>query len=323
MSFRFQKVVIGGTFDLLHLGHKKLLQTAFTEGKFVSIGLTTDTFNIARDKYTFQNFPQRKRQLSSYLNTAGFTNRYKIIPINDIYGNSHTDQQLEAIVVTSETDKNSKLINQKRLATNLPQLTIITTPHQLDQSAQIISSTRIRQGLIDQTGIVYQQFLKKIANKQIPQNLQQKLKKPLGNLIQEIPKKISGKLITIGDITTKNFLNKNQTPDLAVIDLKTKRIQHFDSVADLGISQETKIIKLNNPAGQISSELIDCLLNQNTSKNQTVIQILGEEDLVVLPAVLLSPLGTRIYYGQPDQGLVSIIVNPSSKKKIYQLLSLE
>ena len=38
------EVIIGGTFDHLHQGHKALLEAAITFGFFVRIGITTDAF---------------------------------------------------------------------------------------------------------------------------------------------------------------------------------------------------------------------------------------------------------------------------------------
>ena len=50
-------------------------------------------------------------------------------------------------------------------------------------------------------------------------------------------------------------------------------------------------------------------------------QVNGEEDLVVLPLILLTPLNTIIYYGQPSEGLVKVIVSESIKDKAYNLVS--
>jgi hypothetical protein len=46
----------------------------------------------------------------------------------------------------------------------------------------------------------------------------------------------------------------------------------------------------------------------------------GEEDLAVLPVLLISPLGFSVFYGQPNEGLVKIQVSEENKEKAYQLV---
>ncbi len=41
---KYKKIAIGGTFDKLHDGHKKLLTTAFELGEKVEIGVTSNAF---------------------------------------------------------------------------------------------------------------------------------------------------------------------------------------------------------------------------------------------------------------------------------------
>ena len=50
------------------------------------------------------------------------------------------------------------------------------------------------------------------------------------------------------------------------------------------------------------------------------IVIKGEEDLLVLPASLLAPLGAVVVYGQADFGIILVKVDESIKEKIYGLI---
>ena len=64
---KFETVVVGGTFDEFHKGHRVLLTKAFEIGKRVLIGLCTDEFVKKLRKYLLSEFlknsPYQKRQL--------------------------------------------------------------------------------------------------------------------------------------------------------------------------------------------------------------------------------------------------------------------
>jgi uncharacterized protein (UPF0218 family) len=51
-----------------------------------------------------------------------------------------------------------------------------------------------------------------------------------------------------------------------------------------------------------------------------VINITGEEDLAVLPFVLVAPLNFQILYGQPNEGIVAIFITNDIKKRAMNLL---
>ncbi|HJJ55294.1 MAG TPA: adenylyltransferase/cytidyltransferase family protein, partial [Methanocorpusculum sp.] len=62
------KVMVGGTFDMLHIGHKALLRQAFetagTDG-FVIIGLSSDEF-AGRKQHPVHTFETRKKELMDW-----------------------------------------------------------------------------------------------------------------------------------------------------------------------------------------------------------------------------------------------------------------
>ncbi|ASK25605.1 Glycerol-3-phosphate cytidylyltransferase [Bacillus subtilis] len=45
-----KKVITYGTFDLFHYGHMKLLQRAKNLGDYLIVGLSTDEFNLQKQK---------------------------------------------------------------------------------------------------------------------------------------------------------------------------------------------------------------------------------------------------------------------------------
>lgn len=313
----YKQVVLGGTFDLLHLGHQKLLLKAFEQGEKVVIGLTDDDFNTSRGKTTYQDEATRRKYLKAFLKGQGFKGRFKILSISDIYGQADINPDLEAIVITPETRSNAHLINKRRLKKQFQPLFVLEVTHALDNQKNRISSTRIREGEIDSAGHVMLSMLQKIADQPLPDQIRNNFKKPFGTLLHHPPKRKTSKTITVGDITSQNFLKHGIIPNLAIIDLKTKRLQQFQNLSELGFHhQPTK--KVINPAGAISWELIKSIQNPK----QSLILVEGEEDLAVIPAVLLSPLGTLVYYGQPDEGLVEIKVTPEVKQQILEKLGL-
>lgn len=321
MKYKYKQVVLGGTFDLLHKGHRNLLAKAFEVSQLVVIGLTTDSFNQSRHKQTFENQSERQKNLTNYLNHQ-FPDRFQILLIDTIFGQADTNPTLEAIIVTPETKKNALAINQQRQKNGYQILEIIEIAHTLDQHQQVISSTRIRQGEIDQNGNYYSDLLGKIANRPLPDNIKNQFKIPIGNIIKKEVTTNQAKIITVGDITTKYFLTHHITPNLAIIDLKTRRIKQFDSPQNIGFPAQQLFQTISNPPGTISSALIAFMGQWNKNCSPDVLVIDGEEDLAVIPAVLMSPFHTRVFYGQPDQGLVEIKVTPEIKNQLINKLNL-
>src|SRR2546428_8800462 len=97
------RVVLGGTFDILHKGHEALLRTAF-EGRpeKVLIGLTTDRF--ARESRPRVNpYAIRQRSLKRFL-AARKWRPSRIEPIADAYGPPDNLPALDATVVSPGRD---------------------------------------------------------------------------------------------------------------------------------------------------------------------------------------------------------------------------
>ena len=60
------KRVIGyGPFDLVHYGHINLLKRAKDLGDYLIVGLSTDEFNLQKDKISYFDYQQRKILLES------------------------------------------------------------------------------------------------------------------------------------------------------------------------------------------------------------------------------------------------------------------
>ena len=147
---KYQKIAVGGTFDRLHEGHQRLLGKAFELSDKVLIGVTSDEF--ARTKGKIEPCNQRMSNLKSKLEKYG--DKYSVSRLDDSYGPAIAEEDIEALVVSEETEPTAQEINIIRKKRGMKPLDIITIGMVLAEDGKPISSTRIRKGEIDVTGHV-------------------------------------------------------------------------------------------------------------------------------------------------------------------------
>ena len=149
---KYKKVVVGGTFDHLRLGHKALLRKAFEVGEYVYVGLTSDEM-VKKKKFSERVLPYERRlkDLITFFEVNKFKN-YRIIRIYNAIGFADEVKSLEAIVVSEETYKGALLINRARKEKGLKPLEIVKIGIIKAQTGNKLSSTLIRAGLIDPFG---------------------------------------------------------------------------------------------------------------------------------------------------------------------------
>lgn len=322
---RYNLTICGGTFDLLHAGHKQFIRQILDQSEKVILGLTSDLFvQSFKGKNEIEKFKVRKKELELFLDSIRARDRVKVISIDNPHEPLLTNLfDPEAVFVTSQTEETAQKINQKRKYKKHKALKIIVLPFKKDKIGQVISSTRIRNGEIDRDGRNY--INPKWKNKKLilPASLRSTLSDPWGEVLDEVPKDIDvSKAIAIGDITAQKF-NKNKINQfLSIIDFLVQRKRKFNSLPQLGFSKSQKFILVNNPPGTINSELFEVFAEifKEKGNDRKVVLIEGEEDLTALAVLLTAPLGYTIFYGQPNQGLVKVVVNEENKEKVYNLL---
>jgi len=150
------------------------------------------------------------------------------------------------------------------------------------------------------------------------------LKQPFGTLVadkdvnlQKISSALKGgtKVISVGDATTERLISFGITPDVAVIDGMERRSTRGQSA-----SYQAKELRCRNPSGVISRDAIAILQEALNSRPPVRVVVDGEEDLLALPVFTMAPIGARVLYGQPLEGLVIVEITLAKQKQAKDLM---
>lgn len=302
---------VGGTFDRLHRGHVFLLEEAIKRSTRLTIGITTDAFlqlHKPQDIHAIQPFEQRKEQIVSWLQDHHPSCIVEIIPIDDPYEPAASLPDIDGLIVTEQNKKTGKDINQKRKERNLPELVLIEIPLVPAFDGDAISSTRIRSGDIDRWGNLY-----------LPDSLRSVLRKPLGPIVHPQDLQQLDIIITVGDVTTDVVLQNGILPRLSIIDLHAQRTPYKPFEA-FGFPAEYELQHVSSGPGYISDDAMAMIAEWSTKQRPTVLLVKGEDDLLVLPALIFAPLNACLLYGQPHEGMVKIEITHQIKNVAQSLM---
>ncbi|MEM1557495.1 MAG: pantetheine-phosphate adenylyltransferase [Thermoproteota archaeon] len=141
-------IILGGTFDLFHRGHRLFLSFATSLGKKVIIGVTSDDFATGKH-HNVESFELRLSKVLSFL--QGKNVEFEVFKLDDFTGPSLSLEK-GTLLTTSDTLNNSILINRMRKEEGKCPFEILLVPLLEAEDSKPISSSRIRMGEVDEEG---------------------------------------------------------------------------------------------------------------------------------------------------------------------------
>lgn len=161
------KIIVGGTFDKLHRGHKVLLDQAIKLAKLYNaemiVTISGDIIAMAKS-HPVRKYSARAYDVEGYLIVWGGHVKYKIWRLDssllknqlnqpELYKEFMNDEK-KIIVVSEETYSGALDLNQSLKDLKLQPLTIVVVPMVMGEDGERISSTRVREKKITLTGEV-------------------------------------------------------------------------------------------------------------------------------------------------------------------------
>jgi pantetheine-phosphate adenylyltransferase len=152
------RVVLGGTFDPLHKGHRALFDRAFgiASGGHIIIGLTSDSMASDSRKRAVRSYSERKNDLEKYLKelVEEFPGtEFEIKEINEVYNKAITQERDADVLIVSEGRKHvAEQTNKQRIKNGKLPFKLEVVKYVLAEDGLPIKATRISSGEIDSEG---------------------------------------------------------------------------------------------------------------------------------------------------------------------------
>lgn len=143
-------VIVGGSWDRFHAGHRSILLAALAAGRRVDVGVTTDRFLHEKVGDGFGPFEDRREAVVAFLARMDASDRTRVLAIDDERGNAV--EEGDALMVTPDTRPAAERINAAREGTGRDPLDLLDVALVPAADGEPIRSTRIRAGEIDRNG---------------------------------------------------------------------------------------------------------------------------------------------------------------------------
>ncbi len=156
--------------------------------------------------------------------------------------------------------------------------------------------------------------------------LRVRFKEPFGTLLRGSFAETMGKMdaivkrekppmiVSVGDTVSRNLHEHQLNPHLSITDNKCMRKKIKPRIFT------AKLFHVRNPRGTITEEAITAIKEALESDERAHMIVDGEEDLLVLIAVLYAPEKALVVYGQPCEGIVVVKVTSGKKAEATEFL---
>ncbi|CAG7837641.1 unnamed protein product, partial [Allacma fusca] len=150
----YDAVVLGGTFDRIHNGHKILLtESVLRCKKKLTVGVTNEEMTKSkRLNELMEPCEVRMENVLEFLEDTSPALEFRVVPISDPFGPTISEENMDAIVVSQETIKGATKINEIRSQKGFRPLVVhsidlVGDPHkesELEEEKVSSSSQRLR-----------------------------------------------------------------------------------------------------------------------------------------------------------------------------------
>ena len=156
----------------------------------------------------------------------------------------------------------------------------------------------------------------------LPDDERHAFKEPLGALYRDADALLAAvdpPIIAVGDVVTASLVGADHIPAVSVLDGRTERGPVSDAVGERTSALE-RALTVDNPPATITRAAAAAVTAAIAAHDPVCIGIDGEEDLLVVPAILVAPTGATVVYGQPGEGMVAVPVTESAVETVIGLL---
>jgi broad-specificity NMP kinase len=153
----------------------------------------------------------------------------------------------------------------------------------------------------------------------IPDSMREKLREPHGRLFSEL-KPATGymagsDIIAVGDFVAYSLYSSGVMPKILVLDGLVRRKPY-----DKKIPLDYETVSAKNRPGYLMRDMWQAVKRALEMNGPAKVLVDGEEDMAVLPFVLLAKAGSSVIYGLFDKGVCVIKVDEDSKNVARNLL---